>query len=363
MTTKSKSRALDGKACSSPFLSSPHHQRLITKDGRCVLQSPSGSWCESLCRAWILALQDPWGLLVNLRWRWTLLAFCSSFLAHWLFFACLWYLLAHLNGDLDVQDHDAPPEGHVVCVKYITSFTAAFSFSLETQLTIGYGTMYPSGECPSGIALLAVQMLLGLMLEAFITGAFVAKIARPQKRAAAIQFSSRAVVGQHLGQTCLMIRATNVLQRPLVDVKVSAVLYAEREGQALHQTSLGFYLDDLGQQACPFFMFPLTFYHPLDHQSPLYPALCEGSSTHFELVVFLSAFQEGTGDSCKKRTSYLRQEIEFNCRFVPALGFDSQGRYTVSTQHFSTASSNEPMNKDCVGQTNSDDCNRMESGC
>lgn len=67
-------------------------------------------------------------------------------------------------------DHDAPPLGHVVCVKHITSFTAAFSFSLETQLTIGYGTMFPSGDCPSAIALLAVQMLLGLMLEAFITG-------------------------------------------------------------------------------------------------------------------------------------------------------------------------------------------------
>lgn len=170
MTTKSKNRALDGKASSSPFLSSPHHQRLITKDGRCALLSFSGSWRESLHRAWLLALQDPWGLLVSLRWRWTLLAFCGSFVAHWLFFAGLWYLLAHLNGDLDVPDHDAPPEGHVVCVKYITSFTAAFSFSLETQLTIGYGTMFPSGECPSAIALLAVQMLLGLMLEAFITG-------------------------------------------------------------------------------------------------------------------------------------------------------------------------------------------------
>ena len=82
----------------------------------------------------------------------------------------MWYLLAHLNGDLEVEDHDAPPEGHVVCVKHITSFTAAFSFSLETQLTIGYGTMFPSGDCPSAIVLLAVQMLLGLMLEAFITG-------------------------------------------------------------------------------------------------------------------------------------------------------------------------------------------------
>lgn len=173
MTTKSNCSVLAGKALSSPLLSSAPRQRLVTKDGRCALSPPPGpsdSWCGSWSRVWLLALQDVWGLLVSLRWRWVLLAFCASFIAHWLLFACLWYLLAHLNGDLAVQDHDHPPQDHVVCVKHITSFTAAFSFSLETQLTIGYGTMFPSGDCPSAIALLAVQMLLGLMLEAFITG-------------------------------------------------------------------------------------------------------------------------------------------------------------------------------------------------
>ncbi|XP_072247886.1 inward rectifier potassium channel 13 [Leuresthes tenuis] len=363
MTTKSNSSVLGGKAPSSLLLSSPPRQRLVTKDGHCTVRPPpcsSGSWHRAWSRTWLLALLDLWGLLLSLRWRWVLLAFCVSFLAHWLLFACLWYLLAHLNGDLAVQDHDAPPQGHVVCVKHITSFTAAFSFSLETQLTIGYGTMFPSGDCPSAIALLAVQMLLGLMLEAFITGAFVAKIARPLKRAGAIQFSPQAVVGQHQGKKCLMVRAINLLQRPLVDVKVSAVLYEEHEGQALYQTSLDFHLDHLGQEPCPFFIFPLTFYHPLDHRSPLFPPLCEGSSHHFELVVFLTALQEGTGDSCQKRTSYLRQEILFDRLFVPALGLDAKGRYMLSTQHFDTANSKEPFNKDCVVQINGDGSDRME---
>ncbi|XP_013855476.1 inward rectifier potassium channel 13 [Austrofundulus limnaeus] len=363
MTTKSNSNVSAGKALSSPLLSSDPRQRLVTKDGRCALSlppCPSDSWHGSWSRVWLLALQDVWGLLVSLRWRWVLLAFCASFIAHWLLFACLWYLLAHLNGDLAVQDHDHPPQDHVVCVKHITSFTAAFSFSLETQLTIGYGTMFPSGDCPSAIALLAVQMLLGLMLEAFITGAFVAKIARPQKRAGAIQFSPQAVVGKHQGQTCLMIRVSNLMHQPLVHVKVSAVLYEEHEGQALYQTSLDFFLDDLGQHPCPFFIFPLTFYHILDRRSPLYSILYESTSSHFELVVFLTAMQEGTGDSCQKRTSYLRQEIQFDRGFLPALGLDAQGQYLVSTQQFDTAHSKEPLNKDCVVQINGDGSDRME---
>ncbi|KAM6969856.1 inward rectifier potassium channel 13 [Aplochiton taeniatus] len=365
MTTRSNNNDLGGKVSSSPLLasSSPVRQRLVTKDGHCALRPPPpppGLWPWASAQAWLLALQDLWGSVVGLRWRWVLLAFCASFLAHWLLFACLWYLLAHLNGDLAVEDHDAPPEGHVVCVKYITSFTAAFSFSLETQLTIGYGTMYPSGDCPSAIALLAVQMLLGLMLEAFITGAFVAKIARPQKRAGTIQFSPKAVVGDHQGQPCLMFRASNLLHRPLVDVRVSAVLYEERDGQALHQTCLDFQVDRLGPHPCPFFIFPLTFYHPLDHHSPLFPALCEGSVNHFELVVFLSASQEGTGDACQKRTSYLRQEIQIDRRFVPAMGLDAQGRYAVSAQHFDTTHCMDPQGKECVVQINGDGSDRME---
>ncbi|XP_077578818.1 inward rectifier potassium channel 13 isoform X2 [Stigmatopora nigra] len=331
MTSKSNNSILDVKVSSSPLLSSPSRQRLVTKDGHCTVRQPlcpPGSWLGVPSRAWLLALHDMWGQLVGLRWRWVLLAFCASFVAHWLLFACLWYLLAYINGDLEVLDHDAPPQGHVVCVKHITSFTAAFSFSLETQLTIGYGTMFPSGDCPSAIALLAVQMLLGLMLEAFITGAFVAKISCPQKRAAGIQFSHHGVVGQHQGQTCLMLRATNLLGRPLVDVKVSAVLYEEHEGQPLHQSSLDFDVDHLGQDRCPFFIFPLTFYHPLDRRSPLYSALRESTSTHFELVVFLSASQERTGDTCQKRTSYLRQEIQFDRCFMPPLALDACGRFT-----------------------------------
>ncbi|XP_029699453.1 inward rectifier potassium channel 13 [Takifugu rubripes] len=363
MTTTSNSRVLGGKVSCSPLLSFPPRQRLVTKDGHCSLPPslyPSGSKRWFSRGAWLLALQDLWGLLLALRWRWVLLAFCVSFLSHWLLFACLWYLLAHLNGDLAVKDHDAPPQGHVVCVKHINSFTAAFSFSLETQLTIGYGTMFPSGDCPSAIALLAVQMLLGLMLEAFITGAFVAKIARPQMRAGAIRFSPYAVVGQHQSQTCLMLRATNLLQHPLVDVKVSAVLYEEYEGEVLHQTSVDFHLDQLGQQPCPLFIFPLTFYHPLDRQSPLYPTLCEGRNNHFELVVFLSALQEGTGDFCQKRTSYLRQEIQFDRRFIPALALDEQGRYVMKMQHFDMAHSKETSNKDFVVQINGEGNERIE---
>lgn len=147
---------------SAPLLAQ-RYLRMVTKDGHSTLQM-DGAQGKGLAY-----LRDAWGILMDMRWRWMMLVFSASFVIHWLVFAVLWYLLAEMNGDLEL-DHDAPPDNHTICVKYITSFTAAFSFSLETQLTIGYGTMFPSGDCPSAIALLAIQMVLGLMLEAFITG-------------------------------------------------------------------------------------------------------------------------------------------------------------------------------------------------
>nr|WFJ08492.1 Kcnj13-sfGFP [Cloning vector pTol2gh-mitfa-kcnj13rerio-sfGFP] len=309
MPTTMTNTTADQKA-SCPLMVKPQRRRLVSKDGRSQTRGNTRGGSRETCFS---ALRDLWGTWLALRWRWVVLAFCGSFLLHWLLFAVLWYLLARVNGDLDVLDHDSPPPGHVLCVKHVNGFTAAFSFALETQLTIGYGTMYPNADCPTAIALLALQMLLGLMLEAFITGAFVAKFSRPQKRCDGILFSPQAVVCEQKGQRCLMFRVCNLQPQPLVDVSVSAVLYEERDDHELHQTALEFSIDNLGSRSCPLFLSPLTFFHPLNPSTPFINN--PSSQTHFELVVFLTATQESTGSGYHKRTSYLPDEIQYGYCF------------------------------------------------
>ncbi|XP_017681729.1 PREDICTED: inward rectifier potassium channel 13 [Lepidothrix coronata] len=311
---------------SAPLLAQ-RHQRMVTKDGHSTLQL-DGARGRGLAY-----LRDAWGILMDMRWRWMMLVFAASFVLHWLVFAVLWYLLAEMNGDLEL-DHDAPPDNHTICVKYITSFTAAFSFSLETQLTIGYGTMFPSGDCPSAIALLAIQMVLGLMLEAFITGAFVAKIARPKNRAFSIRFTRSAVVTHPEGKPHLMFQVANTRSSPLTSVQISAILYQEQENGQLHQTSVDFHLDSVTAAECPFFIFPLTYYHSISPSSPLAALLQREAPHHFELVVFLSAVQEGTGETCQRRTSYLPSEILLSHRFAPVLARSAQGEYHIQMENF-----------------------------
>ncbi|XP_005310311.2 inward rectifier potassium channel 13 isoform X1 [Chrysemys picta bellii] len=311
---------------SAPLLDQ-RHLRMVTKDGHSTLQ------IDGTQRKGLAYLRDAWGILMDMRWRWMMLVFAASFVIHWLVFAVLWYLLAEMNGDLEL-DHDAPPDNHTICVKYVTSFTAAFSFSLETQLTIGYGTMFPSGDCPSAIALLAIQMVLGLMLEAFITGAFVAKIARPKNRAFSIRFTHSAVVAHTEGKPYLMFQVANTRPSPLTSVRVSAILYQEQENGQLHQTSVDFHLDSITFEECPFFIFPLTYYHSITPSSPLGVLLQGDTPRHFELVVFLSAMQEGTGETCQRRTSYLPSEIILHHRFASMLARGAKGEYQIKMENF-----------------------------
>ncbi|XP_048398218.1 inward rectifier potassium channel 13 [Stegostoma tigrinum] len=326
----------NGKKDTAPLVAS-WYKRIVSKDGHSNLKT------EALSRKSIIYLKDIWPILMEMKWRWMLLTFSGAFITHWLFFACFWYLLAYTNGDLDLPDHNNPPGNHTICVKYIDSFTAAFSFSLETQLTIGYGTMYPDGDCPAAIVLLTIQMLLGLMVEALITGAFVAKISRPKLRATAIKFSYFATVGHHEGELCLMFRVANVRQNPLTHVKVTAILYQEYKDQHLHQTTLDFHSDNMNSNECPYLAFPLTFSHTINQNSPLYPLIQGEMPAYYEIVIILSAEQEDTDETYQKRTSYIPEEIKFNQQFASVISCTSKGYYKIAMENFDKTVSGFPV--------------------
>uniref|UniRef100_A0A8C4QVD5 Potassium inwardly rectifying channel subfamily J member 13 n=1 Tax=Eptatretus burgeri TaxID=7764 RepID=A0A8C4QVD5_EPTBU len=292
------------------------HYRLLNKDGRPTIRLHP----LRLGACWGY-VRDIWSTLVDLRWRYMLLIFTGTFILSWVIFALLWYLLAYAHGDLQ----PGQPHNHTACVHSINSMRAAFSFAVETQLTIGYGTMYPSGECPLAVALLTMHMILGLMLEAFITGVFVAKLARPKLRSESLRFSRNAVlckVGER-GPMSLVIRVANLRQSPLLNVRLEAVLYDSRTaGHITHH--------------CPYFLFPLTFFHKPNLQCMAFFWQVGGGTLPpgIELAVFLTATLECTGEVCQQRTSYIGNEIVSGKRFGPALVVGSDGCYMVNLKNF-----------------------------
>ena len=216
-------------------------QRFVGKDGRCnvtfVNMSERGQ----------RYLSDLFTTCVDIRWRWMLVIFTLSFLLSWLLFGFAFWLIASAHGDLSVRlapvsggppgTEGAPGTGGesgggpapvvVVfepCFLQVNSFMAAFLFSLETQTSIGYGFRSITEECPLAVMAVVLQCIVGCIIDAFIIGAVMAKIAKPKKRNETLVFSDSAVVALRDGKLCMMWRVANLRKSHLVEAHVRAQL-------------------------------------------------------------------------------------------------------------------------------------------
>uniref|UniRef100_A0A3Q1EV00 Potassium channel inwardly rectifying transmembrane domain-containing protein n=1 Tax=Acanthochromis polyacanthus TaxID=80966 RepID=A0A3Q1EV00_9TELE len=79
-------------------------------------------------------LQDVFTTMVDLKWQHSFLIFTSAFLCSWMLFAMIWWLVAFAHGDLEPRDPNGGP-APVPCVTAIHSFTSAFLFSIEVQVS------------------------------------------------------------------------------------------------------------------------------------------------------------------------------------------------------------------------------------
>lgn len=70
--------------------------RFIAKNGACNLAHKN-------IREQGRFLQDVFTTLVDLKWRFTLVIFTTTFVSSWLLFAMSWWLVAFAHGDLDPQ--------------------------------------------------------------------------------------------------------------------------------------------------------------------------------------------------------------------------------------------------------------------
>ncbi|KAK2823440.1 hypothetical protein Q7C36_020040 [Tachysurus vachellii] len=281
-----------------------------------------------------LYLHDIWTTVVDMKWRYKLTLFVSTFLTTWIFFGMLFYLIAMANNDLHIEQ----ASNHTPCVMNVATLTGAYLFSLESQTTIGYGFRHISEECPLAILTLVLQLVLTGLAEIFVTGAFLAKLARPKKRSESVKFSQLALISKHKGQLCVMLRVANMRRSLLVQCQLSGKLlfpYVTEEGEKiqLHQEPVDFQIESNDQ--CPFLVLPLIFYHVLDERSPLANLTAETLKVrNFELVVTLNATMESTASTCQSRTSYVPQEFRWGYEFKPLPIATHGGKYVTDFNCF-----------------------------
>ncbi|XP_077475014.1 inward rectifier potassium channel 2-like [Stigmatopora argus] len=297
--------------------------RFVRKDGHCNVHFINMS--EKGQRY----LADIFTTCVDIRWRWMLLIFCLSFLLSWLLFGLVFWLVALSYGDLEAETQ--------LCVSNVDSFTAAFLFSVETQTTIGYGYRYVTEDCPVAVFVVVFQSIVGCIIDAFIIGAVMAKMAKPKKRNETLVFSHYATVAVRDGKLCLMWRVGNLRKSHLVEAHVRAQLLKSRttaEGEfiPLDQVDIDVGFDSGIDRI--FLVSPITIVHEIDEDSPFYEMnQRELETSEFEIVVILEGMVEATAMTTQCRSSYVAGEILWGHRFEPVL-FQDKNFYKVDYSRF-----------------------------
>ncbi|CAG5938308.1 unnamed protein product [Menidia menidia] len=292
-------------------------------------------------------MADIFTTCVDIRWRYLLLIFTTTFLLSWLLFGLIFWGVALAHGDFslrlpvkDGETQSSAEEGNEEwrpCILHIQGFIGAFLFSIETQTTIGYGFRCVTEECPIAVLTVVVQSIVGCIIDSFMIGTIMAKMVRPKKRAQTLLFSHHAVISMRDGKLCLMWRLGNMRKSHIVEAHVRAQLIkphitAEGEYLPLEQTDIDVGYDDGLDRL--FLVSPLVVVHEINKSSPLYNmSRSDLLKEDFEIVVILEGMVEATAMTTQARSSYLAREILWGHRFEPVV-FEKGDRYHVDYSRF-----------------------------
>ncbi|XP_064170283.1 inward rectifier potassium channel 4-like isoform X1 [Anguilla rostrata] len=323
--------------------------RFVKKNGQCNVVFTN---MEDKPRRY---LADIFTTCVDIRWRYLMLIFSSTFLVSWFFFGVVFWWVSKAHGDFDLHPGQGPilGEGGVggpggvssetggkqwrPCLLHVQGFVGAFLFSIETQTTIGYGWRCVTEECPVAVVTVVVQSIVGCIIESFMIGTIMAKMARPKKRAQTLLFSTNAVIALRDGKLCLMWRVGNLRKSHIVEAHVRAQFikpYVTAEGEyiPLEQTDMNVGYDQGIDRL--FLVSPLIIVHEIDEESPLYSMSRDDlESNDFEIVVILEGMVEATAMTTQARSSYLAREILWGRRFEPVV-YEDRDRYQVDYSRF-----------------------------
>jgi inward rectifier potassium channel len=209
------------------------------------------------------------------------------------------------------------------------SFWDAFSFSVQTMATIGYGSMYPA--TPYADFLVAVEALVGLLGVSMVAGLMFARVSRPTAR---VMFSRVAVVTQHNGQLTLMFRTANRRRNQIVEAQIRVTLLRNeitQEGEYMRR------LHDLQlvRRTTPLFIATWTVMHPITPDSPLYGE-SEDSLAQSEafLIVTLTGIDESYSQTVHARHIFPHSEILWHHQFVDLFRRAPDGRRSIDYTSF-----------------------------
>ncbi|XP_053308506.1 ATP-sensitive inward rectifier potassium channel 11-like [Spea bombifrons] len=318
-------RLAEDKSSQPQYKAKTRKARFVTKNGACNVAHKN-------IREQGRFLQDVFTTMVDLKWHHSLLIFTMTFICSWMLFAMAWWLIAFAHGDLDPTRSSSVP-----CVTNIQSFTSAFLFSIEVQVTIGFGGRMVTEQCPLAITILIIQNISGLIINAVMLGCIFMKTAQANRRAETLIFSKNAVIACRDGKYRFMFRVGDLRKSMIISASIKIQIVRKTmtaEGEVVPISQVDIQVENPVGTNSIFLVSPLIISHTIDEKSPLYTVSAyDLGNQELEVVAILEGVVETTGITTQARTSYLPEEILWGHRFVPIVT-EEEGRYSVDYSKF-----------------------------
>ena len=316
------------------FISMP---RIVEKDGTLnVINKPGWVWFNPF----------DFSNLLEMKWFSFILLFAFIYATTFISFGGLFYLLSHLHHDQKDHEEDGSVKEGIVCYEGVETFAEAFLFAMETSQTIGYGTRFPSSECPDGIMLLLINIFWTTFLATLFAGIFLAKFGSTNS-VGDIRFSSSALISMRNGSMFLMFRVADPVvsgldygaeaQAICVNYRGKGKEYGDKitistELNFLHvqHIAVGFELDGTNNQIP--LMWPTIVSHRIDKTSPLYRISPDQlKASRMEIIVTMRGSRSETGGSIDSKTSYTTKEIVWGARFCHKTVLDREEMINIAS--------------------------------
>ncbi|XP_049881017.1 G protein-activated inward rectifier potassium channel 3-like isoform X2 [Pectinophora gossypiella] len=275
-------------------------------------------------------MRDIVNTVINSKWRFIIVMMVICHFVFWLTFATIWYIVSQSYAD-DIGD------GRQHCVNGTSTFAGLLMMSVETQMTIGYGVRFPNEECPEAIIVMVIEIVAGTAMSGGLSSLLFTKLVRPNRHVSSVGFSKKAIVCLRDGELVLQFRVWDLLNLHIISTNITAYMLKPirtLEGELVHN-----YIHPLKlKQATAFLLWPITVWHVIDTESPLYDFSAQDMMDYrFEIVVCLTGSSKSMGTVTQSRTSYLSKEISWGYRFKNVLHYSkSKESYVIDIDNLNT---------------------------
>lgn len=209
------------------------------------------------------------------------------------------------------------------------SFIDAFSFSMQTIATIGYGAMYP--QSPAAKLISDMEALSGMMVTALATGLLFTKFSQTR---ATLSFTRNMVITQHDGQPTLMFRIGNERGNLIVEAQARLVL---TRTETTSNGSLFYRMYDLKliRDRSVSFTRSWNLMHTISPDSPLYGLNAEDlAKQEVEIVCAVVGIDDTSLQPIHGRWTWTDSQILFSHRLKDMLAPQANGKIHVYLNHF-----------------------------